>query len=123
MRMKKADKVLGLAALVVCLVLFMIQMFGTDTGASVVVEIDGDTYGVYELSKDAEIDIGKTNQIRIEDGSVRMEDADCPDHLCVRQGTISKSGQMIVCLPNRVTIRITDEHAGISEDVPDAVAG
>jgi hypothetical protein len=35
-----------------------------------------------------------------------MEYADCPDKLCIRQGIVSRSGERIVCLPNRVSITI-----------------
>lgn len=124
--MKKADKILGLAVLLVSLILFLIQMFGQKTGVSVIVEVDGEVYGTYLLSEDAEISVNGTNRIVIGDGGVRMEEADCPDHLCIKQGTISKDGQMIVCLPNRVTVRIADESGEDSADneiVPDAVAG
>lgn len=122
--MKKADKVLGLAALAVCLVLFLIQQTGMKSGVSVIVEKDGEAYGTYDLSEDCEVDIAEDNCIVIENKTVRMKEANCPDHLCIRQGTVSKDGQMIVCLPNRVTVRIVDE-TGMSsvEDVPDAVAG
>ena len=124
--MKKADKILGLAVLGVCLILFLIQIFGQKSGESVIVEVNGEFFGTYALAKDAEIPINDTNCIIIEDSTVRMTEAECPDHLCIRQGTISKDGQMIVCLPNRVTVRIAgDAGANGAQDeiVPDAVAG
>ena len=46
------------------------------------------------------------NLIEIGDGEVRVIDADCPDKLDVKQGFISKPGQVIVCLPNRLVIEI-----------------
>ena len=38
-----------------------------------------------------------------------MEDADCPDRLCVKQGRIKKVGESIVCLPHKVVIEIVGE--------------
>ena len=35
-----------------------------------------------------------------------MKEADCPDHLCMKQGEISHKGETIVCLPNRVVIEV-----------------
>jgi len=52
---------------------------------------------IYELSG---------NQIEISGGAVLMIWADCPDKLCIYQGRAHLSGQRIVCLPNRVEIRI-----------------
>ena len=46
------------------------------------------------------------NLIEIGDGKVRVIEADCPDKLDVKQGYISKPGEMIVCLPNRLVIEI-----------------
>jgi hypothetical protein len=37
--------------------------------------------------------------------------ADCPDQRCVHQGWASRTGQCIVCLPNRVMIQIEGGNA------------
>lgn len=47
-----------------------------------------------------------TNRIEIRDGRVRMIEASCPNHLCIRQGWIRFEGQSIVCLPNKVTVTV-----------------
>lgn len=120
--MKKADRILGLAVLIVCLVLFLMQFFFRREGTAVIIEVDGQVYGTYDLYEDKEIAVGSTNCVRIENGTAKMTEADCPDHLCIKQGEISADGQMIVCLPNRVTVRIVSESHGMA-DVPDAVAG
>lgn len=46
------------------------------------------------------------NLIEIGEGKVRVIEADCPDKLDVKQGYISKPGEVIVCLPNRLLIEI-----------------
>ena len=46
------------------------------------------------------------NLIEIGDGEVKVIDADCPDKLDVKQGSISKVGEIIVCLPNRMVIEL-----------------
>ena len=118
--MKKADVILALAACGACLILLALQLFGQKDGEFVVVEVGGEIYGTYALDAEDEIMIGNTNCIRIHDGSVEMKEADCPDHLCIRQGRIHADGQMIVCLPNRVTVWVS---SGEDENEPDAYAG
>ena len=59
-----------------------------------------------------------TNKVRIEHNGVYMENANCPDKLCVHQGRISKTGQSIICLPNKIIVEIV----GKKPDV-DAVSG
>lgn len=33
-----------------------------------------------------------------------MTDANCPDHLCMKQKAVDSTGGTIVCLPNKVVI-------------------
>ena len=39
-------------------------------------------------------------------GGARVTEASCPDKTDIQSGKITKPGQMIVCVPNRVTVRI-----------------
>ena len=59
------------------------------------------------------------NEVEVERGRIRMFSADCPDGLCVRQGWISDGLMPIVCLPNRIIIRLD---SGSSSNV-DAIVG
>ena len=54
----------------------------------------------------------------IEAGGVRLTEAPCRQQICRRQGRISRRGETIVCVPNRLVIAITG--AAGSRDV-DAV--
>ena len=35
-----------------------------------------------------------------------MEDADCPDQICVNHRAISRDGESIICLPNQTVVTI-----------------
>jgi len=50
------------------------------------------------------------NIMHIEDGQIWIHEASCPDKICIYQGKISKNGEMIVCIPNRMFIKIVDEN-------------
>ena len=47
-----------------------------------------------------------TNTVLVEQGRIRVSEADCPDQICVRQGYISDDIIPIVCLPHRLMIEI-----------------
>jgi len=47
-----------------------------------------------------------SNTILVEQGRVRVSEANCPDQICVNQGYISGSTVPIVCLPHRLMIEI-----------------
>ena len=84
---------------------------------------DGVLIQTVDLSRDTEFtitnDAGGYNRIQVRDGAIAVIEASCPDKVCIHQGAISDSAQPIVCLPNKLVIRI----ASPSQDAPDAVAG
>lgn len=47
--------------------------------------------------------------VSIDGGSVRFVSSPCPHKDCVRRGRISRSGEWIACVPNRVVATITGE--------------
>ena len=49
---------------------------------------------------------GGYNSIEIKDGTIGVYDADCPDKICVHTAYISDGVQPVVCVPNRLVIRI-----------------
>lgn len=55
------------------------------------------------------------------ESGLRVALSDCPTQDCVRTGTISRSGQSIVCLPARIIIRL--EGGTPDPDAVDAVLG
>jgi len=59
------------------------------------------------------------NVVAFEFGRVCVSEADCPDGLCVRQGWLRGGVFPIVCLPNRLVVRIVDGGTA----VVDAVVG
>ena len=86
----------------------------TDSDACVEVTIDGRAYGTYPLSKDDTIEIKNGDKVNIDytgymDGVADMTSADCPDHLCVKKKAISKEGESIICLPNKVVVTVKSD--------------
>lgn len=82
------------------------------------IKVDGEIYKTIDLSDNK----GKKtfaiknhhgeNVITVEDNKIKMEDADCPDKVCIKPGFINKPGQTLVCLPHKVVIEIK----GLSAD-------
>lgn len=51
--------------------------------------------------------VNGASTIEVKGGRVRMLESRCRDRICIRQGWIDSRGETIVCLPNRVVIRVT----------------
>lgn len=75
---------------------------------TVTIVSDGKIAAELPLCEDTEISVKGKNTVKIENGSVYVSDADCPDKLCVKQGKIGKSGGTIVCLPNKLTVEVKE---------------
>lgn len=51
---------------------------------------------------------GCMNEIEVRSDSIGVVSADCPDQLCVHQGFIGRAGLPVVCLPNKLVIRLRE---------------
>lgn len=107
--MTLGDILLGIGLLVLGFVFFIGLMFwGQGDGDKVEVKVNGQITGLYSLAENQEVqikDIGE-NTFVIKDNQVEMIKANCPDQYCVKHYPISKNGESIICLPNKVVIRI-----------------
>lgn len=119
--MTRGDKVLIAALLALAAALFVISAAGKRPGAEVVVTADGRECAVLPLDEDAEYEVvskNGTNTVRISEGKAFIEEASCANQNCVEHRAISRTGEAIVCLPNRVTVTIR----AAGEDEFDSVA-
>ena len=105
--MKKKDWILIAVLVIVVAAVSLFVLLSQKTGAYVLVRVDGNEVARYDLDDNGEYALnGGTNILKIENGKAYLTYADCPDHLCVKQGTIDKTGQTITCLPNRLTVTV-----------------
>lgn len=65
-------------------------------------EIPLDRDGVYPLSF-------ADMELTVRDGGICVSKSDCPDKLCEKTGYIHGGSGSIVCLPNRVSVRIVSD--------------
>lgn len=103
MKKKELIFILGITAVALLMWGVMFLMHRGNYG-TVRITVNGTEYGTYSLSEDQTISINDTNICEIKNGEVRMIEAECPDHLCLKQKAIGNAGGTIVCLPNKVVI-------------------
>ena len=73
------------------------------------VNFQGKTYGNFSLFQNKNISlIGKEGEsiIEIKAGRARFKSAPCNNQYCVQQGWVHLTGQMLICIPNEVSIEI-----------------
>lgn len=110
-KLSRYDVLLWCGLGLVFLWLLWIFLFRESTSGDIVeISVAGERYGAYDLTVEQQIPIeiqGEiTNVVTIKDGCVSMTEAHCPDHLCMKQGRISKDRESIVCLPNQLVVTV-----------------
>jgi hypothetical protein len=120
MRLRPLDIAAVLASLLIIVAFSVSAYTGGDKNPNVIIEASGQTW-IYPLREDRQVTVpGPLGEelIDIKDGKAFVESSPCPNKICIQQGKISKPGQWIACLPNKVFIRIT----GTSGDGVDAIS-
>ena len=102
-----ADIILIVVLLLITLGGYVAFNMKTEKGQYAVVKVNNVEVGRYSLNQDGEYSLnGGTNILIIENHVAYLKDADCPDKLCVKQGKLKSTGQVITCLPNKLTVTI-----------------
>ena len=103
----RADLIVIAALLLLAGVLYLVLNIGREEGGVAVVRVDGVETERHSLAVDGTFPLnGGSNILVIADGQAWLTEANCPDLLCVKQGKIHYTGQLITCLPNRLTVTV-----------------
>ena len=90
---KKADILLTIGLIIIGLVMTWYFTIGKTEAASLKITAGGQVYGV-------------------SNGSVSMAFSDCHGQDCVMSHAITRTGEQIVCLPNKVVLEIKGGESG-----------
>lgn len=102
---KKGD-IIVFAVIILSAVLIAVGLFSfRKNGSELVITVNNEEYGRYPLSEDRVIPL-EHNTAVIKDGFAYMESADCPDKVCVNSPKISKRNETVICLPNKVLLKV-----------------
>ena len=108
-RKRKNDLVLIVAILLVLAIAAVALFFLMQEGDTVVVLVDGEVWGEYALGEDQTVEIRTDmgyNLLVIQGGEASVREASCPDGICSSHRPVSREGESIICLPNRVVVEI-----------------
>ncbi len=125
---KKNDLlIIGVVFLLAAAAFLAVKLSGSPQPGLVEIRVNGELTAVYSLDKDREFTVtgydgGEVRGV-ISGGTVDVTSATCPDKICVDHSVIRKTGESIVCLPNRVVITIAAADDENTDDILDAVSG
>ncbi len=119
-RKLRLDLLLIVGLLLLSGLLYLALNRGRQEGGVVVVRVNGAETERHSLALNGTFPLnGGSNILVIRDGQAWLSEANCPDHICVKQGKIHYTGQVITCLPNRLTVTVE----GGESDGVDLVVG
>ncbi|MCM1024736.1 MAG: NusG domain II-containing protein [Prevotella sp.] len=77
----------------------------------------GETVAELSLNRDGDYSFAETGDMvfTVREGGISVTESGCPDKICVRTGSISRLGESVVCVPNRmaVTLKGGSEESGV----------
>ena len=118
--MRKKDFILIFVVSLIIAGAFGVNYFvNTKNVDSIEIYMDNKLYKTYDINDKEEIKIKSKegyNIVKIHDKGVEIIEASCTDKVCIHQGFITKLSESIVCLPNKVHIKITTEDNHESEE-------
>ena len=109
MSLKKGDFLI-FSLIIVIVIASAIGFYRAPLSAhTVTIYVDSQKYASYVISEGTEKTVtvqtdSGYNQVKLQSNGVQMIESNCSNHDCIRMGTISHAGDMIICLPNKVMV-------------------
>lgn len=90
--------------------LFTVYMGRSENGRAVIYA-DGEVIKELPLGKDTVYrPDGYDIEFKVSDGGICVSDSGCKDKICIHRGYIHGSFETIVCLPQKITVRIINSN-------------
>lgn len=104
--MKKGDIIIIISVALALVISIAWLIIFSKQGSTVTIKQNNEIVYSESIGKDNTVTLDG-NTVIIEDGFVYMLNASCKNQVCVNTGKISKKGESIICLPNKVTVEIS----------------
>lgn len=135
--MKKGDKILIFIILAILIIASInhIFLYNKSDDLTVLIYQNNELVGEYPFSNESTITLNSNessddfdyNIININNNNVTMIEATCSDELCVKTPSISRNQQSIVCLPNKVLVKLeysnTHKNTRKNDNISDLTTG
>ena len=111
--MNKNDfKLIFILLIIVTLFIIGFRLLENNENKKAIVYYENEVLLTIDLSENKEYKVDGYNvkvNIVVKNGKIKVDSENSPLHLCSKQGYISSTYETIVCLPNKITIKIESE--------------
>ncbi len=119
-KMKKLylnDFILNIIIILLCISIpICLSVVGKNDKKQVIVSYNGDVVKIMSPDEDDAFGIEGV-QIEIKNGTAFVAHSDCPDGLCMKMKKAKNVGDSIICVPNKVSVRIVGDGEDKGADV------
>ncbi len=105
MKPRAGDFVVAATIILLAMAIWLFPMRNKDKGEYVNIYQNGKLLERMSLDKGESKELGGVC-INVKNGEAFVSEADCPDKVCEKSGKISRSGESIACVPNKILIKI-----------------
>jgi hypothetical protein len=109
----RADKILIISLIIVSALSYPVACYLARQDSYLEISVEGQTRRVVSMDRDRDVTVeGRlgTTTIRIDERGARFIQSPCVDRKCVESDPIKDAGEIAVCIPNRVMIRVLGEN-------------
>lgn len=109
LRLTRGDKILIGCLLLLSVASYPLLRTLMTAGSQVRIETDGKFFQAIPLDREQTIAVPGplgTTYVVIHDSAAHVSDSPCYSKICVNTGEIAYTGQIIVCVPNKVVVRV-----------------
>lgn len=100
------DLILNILIILLCIsVPICLSVFAKDGEKTAVISYDGNEERRVNLSEDFTY-FTHGVEVTVEDGKAHVSNANCPDRLCMKMKDAENVGDSIICVPNKVSVKI-----------------
>lgn len=115
---KPTDIIIVLVAAAVLALAMVLRNASSESGSKAAVFQNGERIALLPLEKDGVYPFGEYGvTVEVKGGAVRISESDCHDKICEKTGFISSPMQTIVCLPNRISVRIINDNSNTDSNI------
>jgi len=117
--MSKWDKIILIFLIIIAAVIWILSLTKSEKAQYLFIKKDGKELKRITLPAERLIEIevnGKKWNLEIDGYKARVKSSDCPKKLCIGEGWISYPGQVIICIPFRLTALLYSEKGGAKFD-------
>ncbi len=115
-KLYRNDIILNIIIILICIAIPVAIGIASNGEKTLVISYDGDVVKEISLMQNEAYNIHGV-EVTVENGTAFVSETNCPDRLCMKMSKAKNVGDSIICVPNKVSVRIVGRNDAKGADV------